>query len=52
MLGRALAALIHPVVAWRLLTTPWRCWIVAGYTGVSYTVTLLTLLVRGSSLFV
>ena len=44
LLGRALAAWLHPFAAWRLCAASWRVWIVVAYAATGYFVVLSLLL--------
>jgi hypothetical protein len=43
IIGRGLACCLHPLAAWRVMTRSGRALVVAAYVGVSFTVTLATL---------
>jgi hypothetical protein len=43
VLGRTLAACIHPFAAWRLLSTSWRLLMLAAYAATSYVTVLAAL---------
>jgi hypothetical protein len=49
MLGRALAACVHPFAAWRLYSTSWRLWILTAYAAAGYVIGLGVLFVLGSA---
>jgi hypothetical protein len=44
LVGRTLAMMRHPILAWRLLRPSGRLVLAAGYAGVSYAAALLALL--------
>jgi hypothetical protein len=44
LVGRLLAVMCHPVMAWRLLRPSGRVALAAGYAGLSYLAALLALL--------
>ena len=44
MIGRSLAAVVHPVAAWQVSSTSTRALIVFAYFAMAYTVTLSTLI--------
>jgi hypothetical protein len=44
LVGRLLAVMCHPVLAWRLLRPSGRVALAAGYAGLSYLAALLALL--------
>jgi hypothetical protein len=43
LVGRSLAVICHPVLAWRLLRPSGRMALAAGYAGLAYVMALLTL---------
>ena len=44
IIGRGLACCCHPLAAWRVMTRAGRGLVIAAYAGISFTVTLATLL--------
>ena len=40
LLGRALAACVHPFAAWRRFSMSWRFWIVVAYLATGYVIVL------------
>ncbi len=44
IIGRGLACCCHPLAAWRVMTRSGRGLVIAAYAGISFTVTLATLL--------
>jgi len=44
LLGRGLAWCVHPLAAWRVLSTPGRTFVVAAYAGAAYVAVLSALL--------
>jgi hypothetical protein len=44
LIGRSLAGLLHPSLAWRAYSTPHRVLLVLGYSAVGYVAVLATLL--------
>lgn len=44
LVGRTLAMMRHPILAWRLLRPSGRLVLAAGYAGVSYAAALLALM--------
>ena len=44
VLGRTVAACVHPFAAWRLLSTSWRLLMLAAYAATSYVTVLAALL--------
>jgi len=45
LIGRSLAAIAHPVAAWRVVSTRRRLLLALGYSAVAYVTTLSALLV-------
>jgi hypothetical protein len=46
LVGRLLAVMCHPLLAWQLLRPSGRVALAAGYAGLSYLTVLVTLLAR------
>jgi hypothetical protein len=46
LVGRLLAVMCHPVLAWRLLSPSGRVALAAGYAGLSYLTALVALFAR------
>jgi hypothetical protein len=44
LIGRSLAAIVHPVAAWRVFSTPRRLLLVLGYSTIGYVTVLSALL--------
>jgi hypothetical protein len=44
LIGRSLAALVHPVAAWRVFSRPGRLLLALGYSAAAYITTLSALL--------
>lgn len=44
VVGRTLAACLHPFAAWRLFSTSWRSLIVTAYAAAGYVIVLSVLL--------
>jgi hypothetical protein len=44
VIGRSLAAIVHPVAAWRVFPTKRRLLLAAGYSALAYVTTLWALL--------
>lgn len=44
MLGRSLAAIVHPFAAWHVFSTPRRMLLALGYSAVAYVAVLAALL--------
>jgi hypothetical protein len=49
MLGRTAAACVHPIAAWRVISTSWRFLVLLAYVAASYVLVLAGLLVLSSN---
>jgi hypothetical protein len=49
ILGRTAAACVHPIAAWRIISTSWRFLVLLAYVAASYVLVLTGLLVLSSN---